>query len=155
MSLFSNAIHALLRPFWRMTRGLTMGAQAVVIDEQDRVLLVRHGYRPGWHFPGGGVEWNESLHLALVRELYEETGIELTGPANLHGIFTNFKKFKGDHIGVFIVREWRQDKIPEPNAEIQEIGFFAIDELPEQTVQGVKNRLGEIFNNQSIASTWT
>ena len=53
------------------------------------------------------------------------------------------------------MREWRQDKTPEPNAEIQEIGFFAIDELPEQTVQGVKNRLGEIFNNQSIASTWT
>ena len=155
MSLISNAIHALLRPFWRMTRGLTMGAQGVVIDEQDRVLLVRHGYRPGWHFPGGGVEWNESLALALERELYEEAGVELIGPAILHGVFTNFITFKGDHIGVFIVREWRQDKIPEPNAEIQEIGFFAIDDLPDQTVQGVKNRLAEIFKNQAITSTWT
>jgi len=79
MSLFSNAIHALLRPFWRMTRGLTMGAQAVVIDEQDRVLLVRHGYRPGWHFPGGGVEWNEAYTLPWCESFMKKPVLSLQG----------------------------------------------------------------------------
>ena len=131
-----------------------MGGQAVVIDENERVLLVRHGYRPGWHFPGGGVEWLESVSEAMERELYEETGIELTGPAEFHGIFTNFKKFKGDHIGVFIIRHWKWDKKPKPNAEIQEIKFFNPADLPEGTVSGVRNRLKEIFQKEPLSPEW-
>ena len=154
MSFPSNIIHALLRPFWRLTRGLTMGAQAVVLDEDGQVLLVRHGYRPGWHFPGGGVEWLESLNQAMERELYEETGIELTGPAEFHGIFTNFKKFKGDHIGVYIIRHWKWEKKPKPNAEIKEIDFFNPHSLPEATVAGVRNRLKEILEQDPQSSQW-
>ena len=131
-----------------------MGAQAVVIDEKSRILLVRHGYRPGWHFPGGGVEHYESLSEALERELYEETGVEITGPPKLHGLFTNFEVFPGDHIGVFIIQDWKQVKIPEPNAEIKEIGFFHRDELPDHTVTGVINRLDEIFSGKTISTKW-
>ena len=152
--MFSKLLTAVLHPFWRVTRGTTMGAQAVVIDQNSRILLVRHGYRPGWHFPGGGVERDEALSEAMERELFEETGVELTGQPKLHGIFTNFETFPGDHIGVFIVQEWKQDKVPEPNAEIKEIGFFYRDELPDQTVVGVINRLDEIFEGKQLSNTW-
>ena len=38
--------------FWQTrARVVTMGAQALVVDNERRVLLVRHGYRKGWHFP--------------------------------------------------------------------------------------------------------
>jgi len=152
--MVSKLIAGILHPFWRLTRGTTMGAQAVVIDDKSRILLVRHGYRPGWHFPGGGVEWHEALSDALRRELFEETGIEITGAVKLHGIFTNFEDFSGDHIGVFIVQEWKQDKVPKPNVEIKEIGFFYRDELPEHTVTGVINRLDEIFAGKTISTKW-
>lgn len=154
MSLISKAIGLILKPFWRLTRGMTMGAQAVVIDQQNQILLVRHGYRPGWHFPGGGVEWNEALSVAMARELFEETGVKITGEAKFHGLFTNFKTFKGDHIGVFIIKQWQQPTVPKPNAEIVEIGFFSQNALPEHTVEGVKNRLNEIFNSAPISTTW-
>jgi len=143
-----------LRPWWRLTRGLTVGAQSVVIDARSRVLLVRHGYRPGWFFPGGGVERGESIRTALARELEEETCVTLNAPAVLHGIFSNGEKFPGDHIVVFIVRDWEQRETPSPNMEIAEQGFFALKNLPRGTDAGTRRRLAEIFDGAELGDMW-
>lgn len=125
-----------------------MGAQALVVDAEGRVLLVRHGYRPGWHFPGGGVEKDETLAEALVRELEEETGIVPEGPAELVGVYAHFDVFPGDHIALFLVRQWRQPKVPEPSYEIAEQGFFALDRLPPGTTRGTRDRIAEVLQGQ-------
>ncbi len=143
-----------LRPWWRLTRGLTIGAQGVVIDERADVLLVRHGYRPGWFFPGGGVERGESIKTALARELAEETGVAITAPAKLHGIFSNGENFPGDHIAVFIVRAWEQPETPPPNMEIAEQGFFPREDLPRGTDAGARRRLAEIFDGADLSEMW-
>jgi ADP-ribose pyrophosphatase YjhB (NUDIX family) len=143
-----------LRPFWRMRRGLTLGAQGVVIDGENRVLLVRHGYRPGWFFPGGGVEWNETIETALARELEEEVGVSLTEPTQLHGIFSNFTSFPGDHIAVFVVRHWQRKGNYRKRGEIAETGMFARSELPAATDAGTRTRLAEIFDRSPISPLW-
>lgn len=144
----------LFRVYWRHSRGLTMGAQGCVLDERGQVLLVRHGYRPGWHFPGGGVEHGEHVEHTLARELEEEAGVLLEAPGELHGLFTNFDAFPGDHIALFIVRHWRRPMIPPPSHEIVETGFFAADALPAATVGGARRRLQEILNGAPRRSTW-
>jgi 8-oxo-dGTP diphosphatase len=56
---------------------ICVGAVAV---EQDALLMIRRGHGPGageWSIPGGRVEAGETLAEAVVREVAEETGIEV------------------------------------------------------------------------------
>jgi ADP-ribose pyrophosphatase YjhB (NUDIX family) len=150
----AKAINSVLRPIWRMRRGFTLGAQGAVIDGDGRVLLVRHSYRPGWFFPGGGVEWGETLEIALARELDEEVGVTLTELATLHGVFSNFGNFPGDHIAVFVVRQWQRRDDYRKLGEIAETGMFSRDELPERIDPGTRARIAEIFDGARPTPLW-
>ncbi|WP_151477923.1 NUDIX hydrolase [Streptomyces albicerus] len=55
----------------------TVAAGVLLFDEQDRVLLVDPTYKAGWEFPGGVVESGEAPARAGMREVAEETGIQL------------------------------------------------------------------------------
>ena len=60
-----------------------VGVGAVIVDG-DRVLLVKRAHEPlkgEWSLPGGAVEVGESLEAALLREVREETCLDVTvGP---------------------------------------------------------------------------
>jgi 8-oxo-dGTP pyrophosphatase MutT (NUDIX family) len=143
-----------LQRYWRLTRSLTIGTQALVLDHAGRVLLVRHGYRAGWHFPGGGVEKGETVREALERELQEETGIVPSGPPQLVGLYTNFRVFPGDHIALYLVRDWQQQRVPEPNREILEQRFCALDALPEGTNASTRRRIAEVLGGAPRSEAW-
>lgn len=53
-------------------------ASAVVLDDEDRVLLVHHNKVGLWLYPGGHIDPNEDPAQAAVREVAEETGIQAT-----------------------------------------------------------------------------
>jgi len=150
----SWALKHLRQSYWRLTRSLTIGAQGCVIDPDGRFLLIRHTYRPGWHFPGGGVEKNETIETALARELREEAGIELAGRPQLFAIYANFRYFPSDHIALFIITEWRQPVPPKPNFEIADHGFFSPEGLPEDTHPSTRARIAEIKNAAPISELW-
>jgi 8-oxo-dGTP diphosphatase len=59
----------------------------IVENEQEQVLLVKtqHG---GWVFPGGQVEVGENLMEALIREIKEESGIDVV-VSHLIGVYSN------------------------------------------------------------------
>jgi ADP-ribose pyrophosphatase YjhB (NUDIX family) len=140
--------------YWRFARGMTLGVRAVVLDSADRVFLVKHSYVAGWHLPGGGVEVGETFRDALRRELAEEGRIELSGEPILHGVFFNSHVSRRDHVAVYLIRHFRQDRQPEPNREIVACGFFEASALPPETTEGTRLRISEVLEGRQPISTW-
>ena len=140
--------------YFRLSRAMTLGVRAAVLDAEGRVFLVRHAYAPGWHFPGGGVEVGETLAEALAKELREEALIRLTGPAVLHGVFFNRPLSKRDHVAVYVVRAFAVDGVKQPDREIAEAGWFPLDALPEGATAGTRRRLDEIAREAPPPSDW-
>ncbi|MEX2319541.1 MAG: NUDIX domain-containing protein [Bauldia sp.] len=124
---------------------MTLGARAAVFDAEGRILLIRHSYTPGWHLPGGGDQPGETTLDALARELGEEAGIELTGEAELFGLYFSRHISRRDHVAVYVCRNWRQARQPRiPNLEIVGLGFRAPAALPDETTAGTRRRIAEI-----------
>ena len=152
-TLLRIASKTVLQPLYRQTRGLTLGTRTAVFDGENRVLLIRHSYGPGWLLPGGGVERGETIFDSAKREIREEAGIIAEEEPVLLGICLNDGQFPGDHVAVLDLRKFSQEPW-QPSLEISHMQFFAINQLPEGTTGGTRRRLEEIISNRGIARHW-
>lgn len=140
--------------YFRMRRPATLGVRGVVVDEKGQVLLLKHTYTPGWHFPGGGVERLETCGLSLIRELEEEAGI-IAAPESLEllSVHANHAFFPNDHVLVYRIRTWTQGKSTQ-KGEIAEVRFFDPKSPPPDISKGTQRRLDEIFGGQPASEHW-
>jgi 8-oxo-dGTP pyrophosphatase MutT (NUDIX family) len=150
--LLTTAKRAVLHPWFRLSRGMTLGVRVCAFDG-DRVLLVRHTYAPGWLFPGGGVDRGETVFDAAVRELREESGVVAAETPQLHGLFSNEDHFSGDHIACFVVKSFARERW-RPTLEIAEARFFPCSELPRGTTGGTRRRIVEIRGGIAAPPVW-
>ncbi len=107
-------------------RRITLGVRVIPLHE-DRVVLVRHTYMPGWYFPGGGLKRGETLETAARREALEEAGLTL-GELEFVGIYSNFGRYKSDHVALF--RGEVESMTGQFDHEIAEVGVFPLEALP-------------------------
>jgi ADP-ribose pyrophosphatase YjhB (NUDIX family) len=75
---------------------------AVITDESGALLLIHRTDNDLWALPGGGVDPGESVSDAVVREVQEETGLDIE-VGDLSGIYTNPR-----HVMVYDDGEVRQ-----------------------------------------------
>jgi len=150
LSLVSRAV---FHPWFRVTRGQTLGVRILVKDIAGRILLVRHSYGPGWLFPGGGVMRSETMVDAALRELREETGVVTNARPQMFGVYANFRSFPGDHVALFVAH-CDNDALVHRSLEIAESGFFEITGLPDGTTGGTQRRIDEVMNDKKPAENW-
>lgn len=145
------------RPFmqawWRLSRGMTLGVRAIVTDDSGRILLIKHTYLPGWHLPGGGVEHGETTALAVRRETEEEAGIRAEGGIELFGIYANHRRFRGDHVVVYRIRQWTACP-PDNEGEIEAVDWFDPADLPADISPATQRRIRECLGETACAETW-
>ena len=133
---------------------MTLGVRGVLI-KNGAIILVKHSYVPGWYFPGGGVEVGESVADALRREISEETGIRLTAPPALFGIYRNAHADVRDHVALFVCRDFERDAAAKfPNGEIVACEPFPVDYLPPDVSTGTAARLREVLGGLPPAADW-
>ncbi|GGL74048.1 DNA mismatch repair protein MutT [Deinococcus aerolatus] len=114
------------------------GANVLVTDGRDRLLLLRHGGTGKWTVPGGSLEPGESFEDCARRELLEETGLraEALEPLQMFaGPRHRFTYPHGDVVDNVSVL-YRAHDVTGPltpqAGEVLEVGWFGADELPAE-----------------------
>lgn len=128
------------RLYWFITRPTTRGVRCV-IEHQEKFLLIRQNYGSGrWTVPGGGIEAGEAAHDAAVREVKEETGIDITDLVLL-GTHRQVVEYKNDTVDLYSAKATTNQISIDP-AEIKEARWFARNELPQNISQQVTRIFG-------------
>ncbi|MCG7342637.1 NUDIX hydrolase [Sporosarcina sp. ACRSL] len=119
------------------TRPIIMvGANVIVVDSENRLLLQLRADNNCWGLPGGSMEPGESLQEVAKRELYEECNL-VANQLTFLNIFSGEQYYyqypHGDEvfnvIATFVCEDY-EGELQEDQNEVLSLQFFSIDDLP-------------------------
>ena len=115
-----------------------LAVNVAVVDDGRLLLMQREDFEV-WCLPGGQVDDGESLADAAVREVREETGLDvaLTG---LVGTYSRPLWHGGIHVVLFEAQLVAGTLTPDP-VEVVDLGWFALDALPAPLLVGQHQRI--------------
>lgn len=119
------------------------GIVAVARTEDGRWLLIRRGDNGQWCFPGGTLEWGETLRAGLARELEEEAGVTSFTVERVLGAWSDPSRDPRFHaVTIAVVCTVAPPSKPPLNPlEIREARLFAEEDLPATLAFGFEDIL--------------
>jgi ADP-ribose pyrophosphatase YjhB (NUDIX family) len=136
----------------RATR-IVPAASAIVTDGDGRILLHRRTDNALWSIPGGQMEVGETISQTVVREVREETGLEVA-PDRLVGIYTDPR-----HVIAYSDGEARQEfsicfacrpvggELLDRGDESLAVGFFAPERIAEMSMhRSIRRRIADFLD---------
>ncbi|MFD1019660.1 NUDIX hydrolase [Thalassobacillus hwangdonensis] len=121
----------------------SLSAGAVVLNEEGKILLIK-GPRRGWEFPGGIIENGEAIQDGIIREVKEESGIDIE-ITKFCGVYQNLN-------ANVCATCWLARSVGgecRTSSESLEVGFFTLEEVSEMvTWSNFKERIYKILNEE-------
>lgn len=157
-------LHAVLSHIWNRLQGLIqwhllwlihdkfmIGVAGVVLDDQQRVLLLKHRYRPAgqeWGLPSGYANKNEPLEETLGREVWEEVRCKVA-VTDLLQVVSGYRL----RLEVFFVARFVGGTPTVDQKEVLEADFFPIEELPDELPIWHKKMIEQALAKESISES--
>ena len=129
-------------------RKIILSCAGALIIQDGKILLQRRTDNGRWGLIGGLLEMNETYEEAALREIREETGLEVRLDAFL-GIFHNHNMVWGNGDAAHVICAFFTASIissePRIDEESYELRFFDKDEMPEMFAEDHRAALDAYF----------
>ena len=131
-------------------------ASYLTLFKDNKVLLLRRfntGYEDGnYSMVAGHVDLGETFTQCIIREAKEEAGIELK-PENLKVVHVMHRDSQSneynERIDVFFIAEkWNGEIINKEPHKCDDLSWFDLDNIPENTIPYIKQTLNKIKNKE-------
>ena len=132
-------------------------AGGCLFDAEGRVLLQRRGDSGKWGFPGGAIELGETPEMAAIRELREETGLDVR-VTGLLGIYTDAEMSypNGDQAHSILIAyglETVGGALKCDQDETLELRYFALEDMPELFCRQHEDMKRDLLRRKAAEST--
>jgi len=125
---------------------MRIGADAIVLDGEGRVLLGHRRDRDEWNLPGGAVDAGEAPWAAAARECREECGIAVL----VSRLVAVVVRSGPDELILDFLATSSDDSPPRPDGvETDAVGWFAVDALPATVFRPQAERLRRLARDWS------
>ncbi|MCK4667522.1 NUDIX hydrolase [Candidatus Dependentiae bacterium] len=118
-----------------------------IVEFPKGILLIHRKNSPhGWALPGGFVDYGESVEDAVIRELFEETGLKVELKELFH-VYSNPNRDPRQHTlsVVFILNLSEVNQKPIAGDDAGDVGFFKLNNLPDEIAFDHKKIIEDYF----------
>ncbi|RZT21069.1 NUDIX hydrolase [Fictibacillus sp. BK138] len=129
------------------------GSVVIILNEKEEILL-QHRRDGGWGLPGGLMELGESFEETAIREVKEETGLDIGGLTQLH-VYSGAKHYlkvsNGDELycvtAVYTATDVKGSLIIDED-ESYDFRYFPAEQLPEGVLKSDQRYINDYLEQK-------
>ena len=143
-----------LHLYWRFARGMTLGVRGIVVDGDDRCFSSSTAMSRAGICPAAVSNPVRACSTRCGGSWRRRDASRCWANRSWSAMFFNSHVSRRDHVAVYLIRNFRQNRSPEPNREIVACGFFEAGALPAETTAGTRLRISEALQGKRQIGTW-